>query len=214
VAIDGYNADYWQMYPTPQRLGTPSLAGVDAGMHYDASTGALYAISGGTFTRYESAYLYRIDPDTGSSTLIGYDLDHYAQSLAISPTGDAIAIDGVFENLLYHVDIETGQLTPGPRIRSPYGSSLFIGSGMAYAPDGTLWITDAFTGRIYRLNPTTGVATHVSTIDVHPSGGWPWQFLAIPVPEPSSLSMLLLGVLLVRRGSGSRVPAREQRRRA
>jgi outer membrane protein assembly factor BamB len=198
VGVDSQNDEYWQMMPTPTLLGQPSLTGVDAGMEYDVTSDTLYALTGGTFSHFESAYLYELDPDTGAPELIGYDLSHYADSLAISPAGQAYAADRVFDHRLYKVDLTSGQLVPGPPIRTPTGDLILGGGGLAFSEDSTLWMLDANDGTIFELDPSSGVATYVSTISVHRSG-FNWRCLAIPIPEPSAFALFALGALTLRR---------------
>ncbi len=203
VGMDSSNREYWQLLPTGERIGTPHVVGVDVGMEYDFSTDTLYALTGGTWSHFESAYLYRVDPHTGESSLVGYDLDHYADSLAIGADGIAYAADNVFQKRLYRVDLETGQLIPGPRIRTATGSEIVGGGGLAFDQEGTLWMTQSRTGRIYRLDPDTGLARWQATISAHDAGAQ-WASLAIPIPEPSTMALLLLGTAMVdRRKKGS-----------
>lgn len=198
VGLDPWNEKYWQMMPTPALISQPSLTGVDAGMDYDVTSDTLYALTGGTFSHFESAYLYALDPDTGAPELIGFDLAHYADSIAISPSGQAFAADRVFKHRLYQVNLTTGQLVPGPPIRTPTGSLILGGGGLAFSEDGTLWMLDADSGAIRQVDPSTGIATYVSTISVHESG-YEWESLAIPIPEPSAFACLALGALFLRR---------------
>jgi hypothetical protein len=198
VGIDVESDRYWQLMPTPQPISTTYLTGVDAGLHYDVTRDSLFALTGGTLSHFESAYLYRIDPDTGSRTFIGSDLEHYADSIAISPTGQAYAADRVFQHRVYEVDLVSGQLIPGPHIRTSTGGYLPGGGGLAYASDGTLWLLESRRGEIYQLDPTTGIATYVSRISVHQSG-FSWGFLAIPIPEPTTFACLALGAFSLRR---------------
>ena len=183
VAIDGFNAEYWELLPGGQLVGQPSMNGVDAGMHYDTTTDTLYAISGGQQHNFESSLLYRVDPNTGATTLIGEDPDHYAEGLAINAQGEAFAIDLTFRQILWRVDLNTGRLSIATFVTQPQGRSLF-GGGLAFAPDGTLWMSNCNRGELYRIDIETGVATYVSRINAHRQGFW-WNFLAIPLADPT-----------------------------
>jgi len=172
---------------------------VDAGMTYDTTTDTLYAISGGQPHDFESSLLYSLDVDTGETTLIGEDTLHYASSLAINANGEAYALDATFSDRLYSVDLASGLLSPTAALTtSPPGMTLRSG-GLAFAPDGTLWATsNSMPRRVFRVDPETGVATYVSDISAH-QPGFRWDFLAIPIPAPSTLSLCALGAVAVLR---------------
>ncbi len=197
VGIDGYNAEYWQMLPTGQLLGAPIMAGVDAGMCFDVTSDTLYATSAGTMSDPSRTFLYSVDPDDGTTSLIGVEVDYYTSALAINFAGEAFAIDNTFTNRLYSVDLDTGQLTPGPTIHRPSGGTILGTGGAAFAPDGTLWFTRPTYGEIYKLDPITGLATYVSTISVQ-QPGYRWNFLAIPIPEPTTAGLLMLASCMLR----------------
>ncbi len=174
VAIDGFNREFWELLPDPHLVGEPLMAAVDAGMYYDVSSKTLYAISGGTFPDPTSTYLYRINPNTGASTFIGFDSRFYANSLAINPDGQAIAIDSVFTETVFNIDLATGRLTPIGTLSPPRN---FI-RGIAFAPDGTLWGVSSANGNpIFTIDTETWELTQVSRVPV----GRRFQFLAIPL---------------------------------
>ena len=174
VAIDEWNAEFWELLPDPHMVGRPNLAGVDAGMYFDVSSDTLYALSGGTFSDFTSSYLYRVDPDTGRTTFIGRDLRWFTDSLTISPDGEAIVIDSVFTEGVFNIDLATGRLTPIGTL-SPAGAGI---RGLAFGPDGTLWGVSGRNGnRVFTIDTQTWELTEVSRIPV----GRRFQFLAIPL---------------------------------
>ncbi len=182
MAIDGFNREYWELWPEQTQRGTPLLAGVDAGMAYDETTDTVYAISSGTFQNFESSFLYRVNPETGQTTFIGGDSVHYADGLAIDAKGNAYGLDLVFRSRLYSVNLQNGRLTTIATVRTAGGQVLTDGGGLAFGPDGTLWFTQSRSGEIWRLDPQTGIATFESRIDAH-QNGFRWNFLAVS-PRP------------------------------
>ncbi len=111
--------------------------------------------------------LLRTDLSTGMSTLVApITLDGvrvWASSLAIDNAGFGWVL---YDNRLHRIDLATGVLTPVVAI-----SGAGVGTLAINPLDGGFFGTD---GRvIYRLDPTTGVATPILTPDLSRGGGSP-----------------------------------------
>lgn len=128
--------------------------------------------------------LYSINPATGLATNVGSQ-GQMVNGLA-SWGGTLYGLGGDYADNLVTINTATGAAT---NVGSLINVSLADG-GIAFAPDGTLWgIHDG--GTIFTINPSTGVATVVSTTL---SG---FESLAIPIPAPGAILLGGIGVALV-----------------
>ncbi len=111
--------------------------------------------------------LLRTDLRTGMSTLVApitlEGVRVWASSLAIDNAGFGWVL---YDSRLHRIDLATGVLTPVVAISGAGVGTLAINplDGGFYATDGKV---------IYRLDPTTGVATAIVTPDLSRGGGSP-----------------------------------------
>jgi hypothetical protein len=128
------------------------------GMHYDATSGRFYGLSYGGLQR-RTSHLLRIDPATGSSTIVGaiggIDDPQYGtqvQAIAVSPEGLIYGIDGVTSSLV-QIDRDSAQAN----VIGPLGFGV-AGADMDF---------DDATGRLYLLAGDAGMqAESVYTVDM------------------------------------------------
>jgi hypothetical protein len=178
-------------------IGSFSASLTMQGAAYDSTSDTLFACD------TASDALYRINPDTGSAQLVG-------------PTG--IEISGLAVNPL------TGALygTPCPfcsgtsglyAINKLTGATTLIGgsttrfNGLAFDSDGTLYGVRNDTDSLYVINTVNGATTLIGAISI--SGTNALGFEIIPVPEPATLTVALIGLIIV--GNGRRMPPKRAR---
>lgn len=118
--------------------------------------------------------VYRIDPETGSSTLIGSYGSH--QGMLIRSSGDIVSVRGfgtlatvtigdtlTDDDFLAWIDTETWQATPIGTASAGYdkifGLGFWRGEIYGFIDDGAT----AGTGSLVTIDPTTGTSTHVDT---------------------------------------------------
>jgi len=153
--------------------------------------GFLYAGSGSS--------LYKVNPATGSSTLVGSGTYGYAGDIAVDPTdltamyGAVSASTGVS---LVRIDKSTGAQTMVGSFGIASSSSIF---GLGFSLDGTLYAAGptGATGGIYTLNKATGAATLAKSVSYQPYDMATQPFdreEPNPVPEPATGA--LVGVAL------------------
>jgi hypothetical protein len=198
-AVGGSNTSVWDLTSAAGFVvgDTGPRAGQDAGLDYNSTNGLMYNIQGAG----DGTSLYTIDLNTGHASLVGSS-PIFADALAIDNAGVAYAVDGIFTDALYRVNLSTAELTLIGTLGLGDIASQF---GLTFA-DGTLYAIRS-SGDLYTVNTATGAATLVGNTVC---GGVPcngWEGLAAPItqaPEPAML--LLLGVALAARGIHRRMP--------
>ncbi len=157
---------------------------------------AMGSTSAGLFALDASAdmNLYSIDPATGAVTLIGpTGVSPFASAIGMSTGSDTLYLTR--NSSLYEVDTATG------------AASLIGASSLGFfAPmvveDGTIFTGAAFPSAIWELNASDGAGTFLAdeTGDSGPFGNF-WGLapdpLPQPVPEPSSLALMLGGIAAI-----------------
>lgn len=185
-AIGGSVEEFWNITAPPGVMVGPTGArdGIDAGLSYDSSRNKMFNLNGAL----GGSFLYEIDINSGQGVFVGQSAG-FADGLAIR-AGKAFAADFVFDDALFSVDLNNGTQTMiGPlNIGDPNSQS-----GLSFDPGGTLWAITS-DGRTFTLDTNTGQATFIANVDI--GGGW--EGLAI-VPEPASLSLLIVGGLALSR---------------
>jgi len=158
------------------------------GIAFDPSTGVLYGSVDFAFI----SELYTLDIETGTTTLIG-GAGSFPGAIAIDPQGRLFLREQISPNLL-----EFDKMTA--TVLNSVTLSLDLGrAGMTFSVDGTLFIVDgdtaAATDTLYTLNPTTGILTSIGHTGLENG----LVGLAY-IPEPSTLALLLVGLVVSVRG--------------
>ena len=135
------------------------------GLAFHPLTGVLYGVTGNE--NGPAGKLVTIDRTTGLATLVG--------SLAVNGETAAGASDISFDanGTLYAWKTGGGPLglvDVGTAAVTPIGSSLngTGGNGLAFAPDGSLYVAGPPTGSLSRVDPATGALTAVATLSGAP----------------------------------------------
>lgn len=202
-----YDADNDIMYGTT--TGTDKLYSIDYttgsttfigdlgvtlmhGLAYDNSTDTLF----GVFGTIGGDGLYRIDVGTGNSTLIGnighlYGGPHDTVcGLAVHPiTNDLYGVIGgpTYGSALVRINKTTGSGT----LLHEYSCILNM-SGLAFLPDGILYATDNWSGYLYTLDILSGSSQVIGDTGLGNALG------LTCVPEPATVLLLGLGILLIK----------------
>lgn len=124
--------------------------------------------------------LYVIDPITGAGTLIGTDLGHAVNSIAVDPTTGIMygtttswsaSFNGGFNGLL-QIDTTTGTATQvGAFGVDPFGSPFFSVLGLSFNSSGNAfgW-HDPFQDNAVTINKATGAATEIGASGIVTGG--------------------------------------------
>ncbi len=108
--------------------------------------------------------LYRVDPESGSLSLIGDTGLVKIMDLAFDPNGTLWATVG---NVLYTLDMETGAPTKVVTITGveknidPASGVVNEIMGIGFTSDGILYGTAPFSDAFYRIDPASGVVTKI-----------------------------------------------------
>ena len=157
------------------------------GIAFDPTTSVLY----GSVNFAGISELYTLDIETGTATLIG-GAGSFPGAIAIDPQGRLYLREQISPNLL-----EFDKITAN--VLNSVTLSLDLGRvGMTFSQDGTFLIVDGeadATDTLYTLDPTTGILTSIG----HTGLDNGLVGLAY-IPEPSTLVLLLVGVVVSVRG--------------
>ena len=119
--------------------------------------GVIYAVSGYA----ANGSLFTLDANSGSAILIGESGFRHILGVSINPsTGELTgAVEAGSNTLLIRIDAQSGEA---------YGSMtipIMIGrQGLAYDPNGDLYIVRYYNGQLYRIDPVTGIAALVGSV--------------------------------------------------
>jgi hypothetical protein len=166
------------------------------GFAYDSARDRLLVSS-----ESEKFLLWQMDPSTGSMVTIVADLITAVgsnQGMTYVPSEDTVYLfrQCADQDSLVKFGLTTGQLTT---IKSgSYWNNTGFGEicSMAYNPqDGYLYAVDGFSHNLGRIDPATG-----TVMQIGPAGALAGSRTILYLPEPATLSLLVLGGLaLVRR---------------
>ena len=147
-------------------------SGVDHDLALDPTTDVLYALHGAELFDTSASWLYTISQDTWLPTLVGSDRSVFTDSIAINRRGEAFAIDSVFEQRLYSVDLATGDLSSIATIDIPFCCGV---SGLNAAidfddqNDDLLWMVIGGTrsnfSRVFTIDVASGETTFIANLD-------------------------------------------------
>ena len=140
--------------------------------------------------------LYKVDPTTGVSTLIGAGANGYAGDIAVDPTDVAKMYGAVSTGLgtqLALVDKATGLQSLIGAFGNTISGDIW---GLGFALDGTLYAAGS-GGFIYTVDKTTGAATSVYNLGyaAFDMATQPFDRPENQVPEPGSLALMAAALL-------------------
>jgi DNA-binding beta-propeller fold protein YncE len=141
----------------PRSTGIPNLVDVAFG-----PDGTLYGL-----TTVTSDSLYKFNPTTGTPTLVGSTglSNIFEGDLAFQPgTGVLFGVQDVpSAHRLFTIDVTTGTATIVGNVSGSPGDL----SGMAFAPNGTLYMLDTSAGSLLAVNPGTGNVLSSVSLSTH-----------------------------------------------
>jgi hypothetical protein len=162
-------------------------------------TGTLFAISN-EFGNAAPGGLYTINPANGAATLVGSTGEFFG-SIAFSPSGTLYLVGASFNMGPVNPVLDILNPTTGAVMGSSVTLSDFYGAFGIRPTDGTLFVGNGDGSQIFTLNPTTGVATAL-TSTTGSSFVADLDFLVTPEPGTLILGGIgLAGLILYRRQS-------------
>jgi hypothetical protein len=162
-------------------------------------TDTLYGISG-DIGGQGAGELFTIDKTTGAATLVGATDDFFA-SIAFAPDGtlymfaQTLTFDTNGNPIFGPPELETLNPSTAAELTS-VATPQFYGAFGIRPTDGVLFAGNgdggAGTAALFTVNPTTGAATEVG-----PTGKTFVGDIAFQIPEPSTMMLVCLGLLLL-----------------
>lgn len=148
--------------------------------------GFLYAGSG--------TGLYKVNPLSGISTLVGTGGYGYAGDIAVDPSN----LNSMYGAVSTGSGVALALINKNSGIQSLIGNFGIVGDifGLGFSLDGTLYAAGpggGSTGSIYTISKTTGIATKVHSLTYQPYDMATQPFERnepANIPEPSSLALL------------------------
>jgi len=162
-------------------LGFPSLTGAA----FDTNDNILYATQENSSGPTGFGGLFSVDVTNGAATHVGGN--RRMMGLAYDSLRDELIGTHVGGSRVYRVDQSNGSVT---QVR--FGG-LFNLNGLAYDKEADLIWNLGFNGKLMTYNPSLSYA---ETVVEYPDSGGGWTGLAwTPVPEPSTASLIVLGLV-------------------
>ena len=117
--------------------------------------------------------LFKVDYGTNQTTLVGNSIDFAdVEGLAFAPDGTLYGISDSTKQLI-RVNVTSGKgALVGATGLNGQGVGQFdaLDFGLAFTYDGQLWASSATVNKLWRLDPTTALATFVGNTGAHISG--------------------------------------------
>jgi len=152
-------------------------------------TGTVFAISN-EFGDVPPGGLYTIDPMSGIATLIGSTPEFFG-SIAFAPNGTLYLVGASFAQGPVNPVLERLNPTTAAVIGAPVPLADFYGALGIRPTDAALFVSNGMGAQIFTLNPTTGVATALTST----TGANLVADLDFVTPEPATF--LLAGLALL-----------------
>jgi len=190
------NTAYWvagrgnnSLYTINLNTGAATLVGSHGindmfALGFDPMTNMLYGEDSGS-------NFYSINPNTGAATLLGNNGIYPGGLTFNSTTGQLILTMAGGNGSFYSINPATGAATL-------LGSPGFLNdNGVAWDAAKGVYFVDDWNGNLYEVNPNNWTATTVSSLNGDPFDGIIYPAGGGTVPEPASLTLLLLGTGVV-----------------
>ena len=154
-------------------------------------TGILFGISASSSGDFSAAgNLYTINKSTGAATLVGATGDFFG-AIAFAPNGTLYMNSADLDNQGNIVNTQLKTLNPTNAHTLTAVATLDPPGALGVRPDGTIFAGNGDAGKIYTINPLTGVETVVGNTGLNFVGDLDFQ----PAPEPMTLAVCALGLL-------------------
>jgi len=119
------------------------------------------------------------------------------EDIAFAPDGDLIVLDGI-RDVFLKLDITSGSQTIiDPLVFSSFPFGIAIEAGGDFVFPG--FETSSSEAALWRLDPATQIATLITSGDLLPGGNGLRSVAVVPIPEPGTAVLLLLGLTLMAR---------------
>lgn len=134
--------------------------------------------------------LYKINPLTGSATMVGTMANQIFGNLGWDSANNVMYATMITGGpSLYTVNLATGGLSFVANITGDVQNP----SGLAFdQASNTMFMVDNQRDNLYRLNLTTGAATTIASLRGTESTNF-ISLVVVPVPEPASIAVLSMG---------------------
>jgi hypothetical protein len=181
----------------PTLVGGTSLDIVEGDLAFNPVNGQLFGVKDLGISGNQRN-LFRLDPNTGAATIVGNTASMGdLSSLAFNSLGTLYSIDaaGMGNSLLQTIDPLTGAITSSVQMNMNLGSTI----GMAFNPTtGIAYVADggdaSATNLLFSLDVSTGLLTSIGPTGVF---GGISGLAFITVPEPSSITLIVMSVALL-----------------
>jgi hypothetical protein len=171
---------------------TTSGVGISiADLAIQPGTNTIYGIRGPQDQHNDQGLLYTINPATGAATLVGNTGDFFG-SIAFAPNGTLYMSSADLDDMGNLINIGLKKLNPlTAATLSSVPTVDFFGALAVRPEDSVIFGGTGDSGLMYTVNPLTGGETLVGSTGRNFVG----DFAFTAVPEPSTLSLALIGLV-------------------